>query len=146
MSKYLVSVLFFSLLTISFVSLRGYAEDAAAPNAVSEQEKAKALAEEYAEDQAQAEKPQAVKTMVSGVGDVGRSPAEFVSHTVEGTVSGPPIVGTLKGIGEGAQELAKTAVKGVYKVATLGHDSETDTLEMPETGGKSDPAKFKIHF
>lgn len=89
-----------------------------------------------------AERP--LSAVASGVRDVGAAPAQFVEHTVAQTKSGPPIVGTLRGIEQGAGDLTRSAVKGVSNIVTLGHGQQSE-LEPPKADTEhNDPATFKI--
>jgi hypothetical protein len=99
-----------------------------------------------------------VKGVASGVKEVASGTKEIVAETVEETTSGPPIVGTMKGIGKGAEAALDSTVKGAYKVATLGYGELKDERlkkEPPkrqedydrvgkDDGGK--PSTFKISF
>ena len=97
-----------------------------------------------------------VKGMASGVKQVVGGPKKFISDTVEGTKSGPPIAGTVEGVGKASGALVDSTVKGAYKVATLGYgDAKTVEVENPEKpkdeeGGldpsEREPTKFKIAF
>ena len=87
-----------------------------------------------------------MKEVVSGVATVGKAPLELAESTVEETKSGPPIVGTLRGIERGAGDLTRSAVKGVSNIVSLGHSQQSE-LEPPEVGTEhNDPAKFKIRI
>ncbi len=97
--------------------------------------------EEQTEEQP-AERP--LSAVASGVREVGTAPVGLVESTIAETKSGPPIVGTLKGIERGAGELTRSAVKGVSNIVTLGHGQQTE-LEPPRVDSEhKDPATFKI--
>jgi len=102
---------------------------------------------EPAQDQAdEKSEERPLSAVASSVKDVGASPAGLVRSTVEETKSGPPIVGTLKGIERGAGDLTRTAVKGVSNIVTFGHSQQSE-LEPSAVGTEhKDPAKFKIRI
>ena len=97
-----------------------------------------------------------VKGIASGVKQVVGGPKKFISDTVEGTKSGPPIAGTVEGVGKASGALVDSTIKGAYKVATLGYgEAKTVEVENPEKpkdeeGGldpsEREPTKFKIAF
>jgi hypothetical protein len=95
-----------------------------------------------------------VKGIASGVAGVGTGAKDLLTDTVEETLAGPPIKGTIEGVQAGSQKLVDSTVKGAYKVATLGLDElESYELETPpkpadatvaQPSKQQDPTKFKV--
>ncbi len=71
----------------------------------------------------------------------------LISSTAEGTADNPPIVGTVKGVADGAGKVLENTSKGIAKVATLGRaDTSTFRVEDPEHGKENDTTKVKFNF
>lgn len=86
-----------------------------------------------------------IKGIASGVKQATvDSTAGLVSETVEATKEEPPVIGTIEGARRGSEHVVDNAVKGVFKVATLGYgDVKTVEKEDPEAGS-GEPTKFSI--
>ena len=57
--------------------------------------------------------------LLRGVVNVGLCPAEVFVHGYKGTMEGRPIVGTLKGLGEGVIWMLDRGGRGIWDVATF---------------------------
>ena len=89
-----------------------------------------------------------VGDMASGVKQATYdSTKELLTKTAEGTAENPPVVGTVKGVAEGAGKVLENTSKGVAKVVTLGQaDTSTFRVEEPEHGKENDTTKVKFNF
>ncbi len=68
----------------------------------------------------------------------------LISDTASETVSDVPVRGTLQGARIGSEKVVDNAVKGVFKVATLGY-GEVDSYKKEEPEhGSGEPTKFSI--
>lgn len=54
--------------------------------------------------------------IIRGVSHIGLSPLELVYHTYDGTINDTPVLGTLKGIGEGSLFLLDHAGRGAFDI------------------------------
>ncbi len=71
----------------------------------------------------------------------------LLSSTAEGTAENPPVVGTVKGVADGAGKVLENTSKGIAKVATFGQaDTSTFRVEDPEHGKENDTTKVKFNF
>lgn len=87
-----------------------------------------------------------LKNIASGVKQATvDSTAGLISDTAHGgSGSDPVVIDNIQGAREGSGRAVDNAVKGVYKVATLGFDeAETVTVENPEKN-TDETTKFKI--
>lgn len=86
-----------------------------------------------------------VRGIASGVKEAAvDSTAGLISETAQGTANDSPIVGTLEGARLGTGKVLDSAVRGGYKVATLGMgELESYQVEEPEAG-TGDTTKITI--
>lgn len=91
---------------------------------------------------------QPVQDVASGVKQATYDSAkDLLSETAQGTAENPPVVGTVKGVADGAGKVLENTSKGIAKVATLGKaDTSTFRVEEPEHGNENDTTKVKFNF
>ena len=143
---------FFLVVLVAFVITIGLVTS----NAFSEEKKDEGIEQNQAEPETENAVMKPVKGMAAGVTQVVKGPKKFISETVEGTKSGPPVIGTVEGVGKASGALVDSTVKGAYKVATLGYGEaktvEVENPEKPKDGkdgldpSERKPTKFKIAF
>ncbi len=100
--------------------------------------------EENAEAKATAQSPP-VQHFASGVKKVAYdAPKDLVKETVEEIPKKPPIVSVVEGVNRGIEKSLDHAVKGAYRVATLGtSELESYQVEEPQKGS-DEVTKIKI--
>lgn len=86
-----------------------------------------------------------IKGIAQGVKKIAYdAPKDFTKETVQEVPKKPPIVSIVEGVNKGTEKLIDHAVKGAYKVATLG-TSELESYEIQEPEkGSGEPTKIKI--
>jgi hypothetical protein len=89
----------------------------------------------------------AARGITSGVKEATvDSTTGLLSDTAEATKKDPPVLGTLEGARAGGAKAVEHAVKGAFKVATLGY-ADTDKMQVEQPKANTDEVtKFKIGF
>ncbi len=104
------------------------------------------MQKDYKQSETSATRP--VQDMASGVKQATYdSTKALLSETAQGTSENPPVVGTVKGVTDGAGKVLENTSKGIAKVATFGRaDTSTFRVEEPEHGKENDTTKVKFNF
>lgn len=93
----------------------------------------------------QKESAHPVKNIAGGIKQATYdSTTGLLSDTAEGTKEDAPVIGTIEGARKGSEKVVDNAVKGAFKIATLGYgDVDTVKREDPEENS-GEPTKFSI--
>ncbi|MFA6599755.1 MAG: hypothetical protein WC352_00015 [Candidatus Omnitrophota bacterium] len=105
------------------------------------------LEKEATKENKPSERKNPAKGMVQGVKETTfDSTEQLLSDTAEGTKDGAPVVGTIDGAREGSGRAVDTAIKGAFKVATLGY-ADVKKVDVQEPKADSDDVtKFRINL
>lgn len=60
-----------------------------------------------------------IGSLIAGVGDLIEGAFALPVHIISGTLSGPPLIGTLGGVMTGALQMVASTTRGAFRIATF---------------------------